>query len=76
MQRRITGERTAALEGTGEMKREAPERGADAARNVDRRTGQGAAKDRGTETGPSKSPAKEPEAPARDRGRGGLDLGL
>ena len=76
----VTGERIAALEGIGEMKREAPERSGEAAlgaeREVDRGAAPGAAKDRGTETAPSKSPAKEPEAPVRDRGRGGMDLGL
>ena len=76
----VTGERIAALEGIGEMKREVPDRSADAAlgaeREVDRGAAPGAAKDRGTEGTPSKSPAKEPEAPVRDRGRGGMDLGL
>ena len=75
-----TGERIAALEGIGEMKREAPERSAEAApgmeRPADRGAGSGTAKDRGTETTPSKSPAKEPETPVRDRGKGGMDLGL
>ena len=75
----VTGERIAALEGIGEMKREAPDRVADvvlgAERQGDRGAAPGTAKDRGTETIPSKSPAKEPEAPVRDRGRGGMDLG-
>ena len=75
-----TGERIAALEGIGEMKREAPDRAADADRSAERRADRGAvpgpAKDRGTEGTPSKSPAKEPEPPVRDRGRGGMDLGL
>ena len=76
----VTGERIAALEGIGEMKREAPDRAAEAApgaeRGADRGTDPGAAKDRGAEGTPSKTPAKEPEAPVRDRGRGGMDLGL
>ena len=76
----VTGERIAALEGIGEMKREAPDRSADAAlgteRRADRGAAPGAAKDRETERTPSKSPAKELETPARDRGRGGMDLGL
>ncbi len=76
----VTGERIAALEGIGEMKREAADRAADAAlgaeHGTDRGAGSGTAKDRGTETAPSKSPAKEPEAPIRDRGKGGMDLGL
>ena len=76
----VTGERIAALEGIGEMKRETPDRGADAALDTERRSDRGAGagegKDRGTETTPSKSSAKEPEAPVQDRGRGGMDLGL
>ena len=76
----VTGERIAALEGIGEMKREAPDKAADAAlgaeREVDRGAAPGAAKERGTETTPSKSPVKEPETPVRDRGKGGMDLGL
>ena len=75
-----TGERIAALEGIGEMQREAPDRGAEAAlgaeRRADRGVAPGTAKDRETETTPAKSPAKEPETPVRDRGRGGMDLGL
>ena len=76
----VTGERIAALEGIGEMKREAPDKGADAALGAERRADRGAApgtaKGQGTETTPSKSPAKEPETPVPDRGRGGMDLGL
>ncbi len=72
----VTGERIAALEGIGEMKREAPDRSAEAALGAERGAEPSTAKDRGTETTPSKSPAKEPEAPVRDRGRGGMDLGL
>ena len=76
----VTGERIAALEGIGEMKREAPEKSADtgrgAERQADRGTAPGTVKDRETETTPSKSPAKEPETPVRDRGKGGMDLGL
>ncbi len=75
-----TGERIAALEGIGEMKREAPDRGAGAAlgaeRRADRGSAPGTAKDRETGRTPSKTPAKEPETPVRDRGRGGMDLGL
>ncbi len=76
----VTGERIAALEGIGEMKREALDRAADAAlgadRGADREAGSSTGKDRGTEGTPSKAPAKEPEAPVRDRGKGGMDLGL
>ena len=75
-----TGERIAALEGIGEMQREEPGKGAEAARSMERRADRGAApgaaKDRETETTPAKSPAKEPDMRARDRGRGGVDLGL
>ncbi len=76
----VTGERVAALEGIGEMKREAPDRSADAARSVerpaDRGSGSETAKDRETGSTPSRAPAKEPETPIRDRGKGGMDLGL
>ena len=76
----VTGERIAALEGIGEMKREAPDRAAAAALGTERRADRGAApgmaKDRETGTTPATSPAKEPEATVRDRGRGGMDLGL
>ena len=75
-----TGERVAALEGIGEMKREAPDRAADAARSVerpaDRGSGPGKAKDRETGNTPSRTPAKEMETPVPDRGKGGMDLGL
>ena len=61
----VTGERIAALEGIGEMKREAPDRGAEAAlgaeRRADRGAPPGAEKDRGTETTPSKSPRRNPK---------------
>ena len=75
-----TGERIAALEGIGEMKREAPDKGAETARGDGRQrereagtgTGEGVGKDRGG----AKTPAKAPEPPVRDRGKGGMDLGL
>ena len=72
-----TGERIAALEGIGEMKREAPDRGAEAApdramRPGSREFGEGAGKTREN----TKTPAKAPEPPVRDRGKGGMDLGL
>ena len=76
----VTGERIAALEGIGEMKREAPDRAADAAlgadRGADREAGSSTGKGRGTGRNAVESAAKEPEAPVRDRGRGGMDLGL
>ena len=76
----VTGERIAALEGIGEMKREAPGKApgkaAEAAPIRELRpepgTGEGIGKDRGG----TKTPAKEPEMPVRDRGKGGMDLGL
>ena len=64
----VTGERIAALEGIGEMKHDRDGRAAEAGREP----GKGR---EGTET-PSKVPAKEPETPVRNRGRGGMDLGL
>ena len=72
----VTGERIAALEGIGEMKREAPDKGAEAARTpesgVERGPGEGVGKDRES----PKAPAKDMEPPVRDRGKGGMDLGL
>ena len=71
-----TGERIAALEGIGEMKREAPDNVGEAARTRDtgqeRSPGEGAGKARES----TKTPAKTPEPPVRDRGKGGMDLGL
>ena len=71
-----TGERIAALEGIGEMKREAPDRAAEGLRTRDtgqeRAAGEGVGKDRGG----AKTPARTPEPPVRDRGKGGMDLGL
>ena len=76
----VTGERIAALEGIGETARKAPDRAADMTRSRDagqeRGAGEGVTKDRGAERTPSKAPAKEAEAPARERGKGGMDLGL
>ena len=72
----VTGERIAALEGIGEMKREAPGKAAEAAPIRELRpepgTGEGIGKDREG----AKTPAKEPETPVRGRGKGGMDLGL
>ncbi len=72
----VTGERIAALEGIGKMKREAPDRAAEAARNRSMRpepeTGEGAGK-----AGEGmKTPARTPETPVRGRGKGDMDLGL
>ena len=74
----VTGERIAALEGIGEMLREASEKSGEAARAAekqpDRRgAGPGTGKDREV---PS-APAKDREMPSPDRGRGAdRDLGL
>ena len=72
----VTGERIAALEGIGEMKREAPDKAAERSQARDtgqeRAAGEGAGKDRGG----AKTPAKTPEPPVRERGKGGMDLGL
>ena len=75
----VTGERIAALEGIGEMKREAPDRAAKAGRDsglrpdheADRDAGRGR---KGAET-PSKIPSKAPDmAPELGRGRGRMEL--
>ena len=72
----VTGERIAALEGIGEMKRDAPEKTAEAD------PGRAARPERAAETGigigreRAATPAKEAETPVRERGKGGMDLGL
>ena len=72
----VTGERIAALEGIGEMKREELGKAAEAVRTPEtgreRGPGEGVGRDRDS----TESPAKEPELPALDRGKGGIDLGL
>ena len=82
-----TGERIAALEAIGEMPRHesgrATHRAATAGkdREAAARDG-GSPTERGAEDGAGKarqgpkSPAKEPESPVRERGKGGMDLGL
>ena len=72
----VTGERIAALEGIGEMKHEAPEKAAEAARTRDAGLEHGPGESNGRDRDSTKSPAKEPESPALERGRGGMDLGL
>ena len=71
-----TGERIAALEGIGEMKREALDKTGEAARDRSMRTERGIGEDGEKAPEGMKTPAKTPEPPARDRGRGGMDLGL
>ena len=74
-----TGERIAALEGVGEMAREAPDRKDETGRS-DLRPDGGTEKDVGKareeSRSPSKTPVQTPEPPVRNRGRGGMDLGL
>ena len=72
----VTGERIAALEGIGEMKREGPDKAAEAARTAESRSERGLGEGAGKGRESAKTPAKEPELPARDRGKGGMDLGL
>ena len=72
----VTGERIAALEGIGEMKRKAPDMAAEAARAPESRPDRGPGEGIGRDRDSTKSTAKEPEPLARDRGKGGMDLGL
>ena len=72
----VTGERIAALEGIGEMKREAPDKAAGAGPERELRPGDGMGKGAGKDREAAKAPAKEPETPVHERGRGGMDLGL
>ena len=72
----VTGERIAALEGIGEMKREAPDKAGEAARDRSMQPERGNGEDAGKAREGMKTPAKTPEPPVRDRGKGGMDLGL
>ena len=72
----VTGERIAALEGIGEMKREAQDKAAEAARTPESRPERGLGEGGGKVREGVKTPAKTPEPPVRDRGKGGMDLGL
>ena len=71
-----TGDRIAALEGIGEVKREAPDKAGEAARDrpvrLERDPGEGIGRSREG----VKTPAKAPEPQVRERGKGGMDLGL
>ena len=73
---KATGERIAALEGIGEMKREAPGRAAEAVQDRPLRPEHGAGADIEKGQDAAKTPAKTPEPAVRDRGKGGMDLGL
>ena len=64
----VTGERIGALEGIGEMKREAPDKAVEAERDRSMQPERG--------TGKAREGMKTPEPPVRDRGKGGMDLGL
>ena len=80
----VTGERIAALEAIGEMKRAAPDRSDEAGRERGLRAdregeiepGKGREGAQMPAKTPSKAPDMAPESPARGRGRGGMDLGL
>ena len=72
----VTGERIAALEGIGEMKRETPGKAAEAAPTRELQPESGAGEGIGTDREGAKTAAKEPETPVRERGKGGMDLGM
>ena len=72
----VTGERIAALEGIGEMPREATGKSALAAPSAGKTPSSGIDQGIGKERGGAQAPAKTPEPPVRDRGKGGMDLGL
>ena len=72
----VTGERIVALEGIGEMRREGPDKAAEAARAPESRPECGVGEGAGKTADSAKTPAKEPELPVLDRGKGGMDLGL
>ena len=72
----VTGERIAALEGIGEMKRETPGKAAGVAGSREMRPERGMGEGIGKDREGARTPAKEPEMPVRDRGKGGMDLGL
>ena len=72
----VTGERIAALEGIGEMKRKAPQKASEVAPSRGLRPERGAGEGIGKDRDGAKSPAKAHEPPVRERGKGGMDLGL
>ena len=72
----VTGERIAALEGIGGTKRAAPEKAAEAARTPESRPQRGLGESAEKARGGMETPSKAPEPPARDRSKGGMDLGL
>ena len=73
----VTGERIAALEGIGEMKREALGKEAETIRPVERQLHRGAGPGAGKDREVPSAPSKDREVPAPERGRGtDRDLGL
>ena len=72
----VTGERIAALEGIGEMKRDTPEKAAETAQTPEAGRVRGRGEGAGKVPDRTKTPAAEPEPLARDRSKGGMDLGL
>ena len=72
----VTGERIAALEGIGEMPREAPGKAVEGTRSIAKTPEAGPGPSSGKERGGVQAPSKAPEPPVRDRGKGGMDLGL
>ena len=73
----VTGERIAALEGIGEMQRQAPEKAVEAARAAEKQPDGRGARDTGKERDGPASSAVDRETPAPERGRGAdRDLGL
>ena len=71
-----TGERIAALEGIGEMQREASDRAANADGRSGRQAERGADDSTGKGRDESGKSGKALEPIVRDRGKGGMDLGL
>ena len=76
----VTGERIAALEGIGETAREAerdaPGKAAETAREGERQPGRDSGPGMGKDRDGPGTPGKAPDPLARERGKGGMDLGL
>ena len=58
------------------MQRAAPQKASEAAPSRGLRPERGAGEGIGKDRNGAKSPAKAPETPVRERGKGGMDLGL
>ncbi len=65
----VTGERIAALEGIGEVPREAPGKGGDAARGKGKTPGAATATDSAKQRDDAEAPAREREMPPPERGK-------